>query len=83
MLKDVVAVEPLDGYKLRLWFEDGTEGTLDLAPFLNFRGVFAPLRDLNYFRQVRVDPGLGTVVWPKWSRSRSRCALFPAHWTPN
>jgi Protein of unknown function (DUF2442) len=64
MLKDVVAVEPLDGYKLRLWFEDGTEGTLDLAPFLNFRGVFAPLRDLNYFRQVRVDPGLGTVVWP-------------------
>lgn len=64
MLKDIVAAEPLDGYRLLLRFEDGTEGALDLAPCLSFRGVFAPLRDLSYFRQVRVDPHLGTVVWP-------------------
>lgn len=23
-----------------------------------------PLRDPDYFRQMRVDPELGTVVWP-------------------
>jgi Protein of unknown function (DUF2442) len=64
MLKDVIAVEPLEGYQLRLRFEDGAEGVLDLEPHLSFRGVFAPLKDLNYFRQIRVDPELGTVVWP-------------------
>jgi hypothetical protein len=64
MLKDIVDAQPLEGYQLRLRFEDGTEGALDLASHLSFRGVFAPLKELRYFRQVRVDPNLGTVVWP-------------------
>jgi hypothetical protein len=63
MLKDVIAVQPLDGYRLRLRFEDDVEGVIDLAS-LGFRGVFAPLQDADYFRQVRVDPDLGTIVWP-------------------
>jgi Protein of unknown function (DUF2442) len=29
-----------------------------------FRGVFEPLRDATCFAQVRVDPQLGTMVWP-------------------
>lgn len=64
MLKDIVGAKPLEGYLLHLRFEDGTEGTLDLASRLSFRGVTAPLKELSYFRQVRVDPNLGTVVWP-------------------
>ena len=32
MLKDVVAVKPLDGYKLHLTFEDEAEGIVDVAP---------------------------------------------------
>jgi len=49
---------------LHLRFEDGVEGVVDLAPHLSFRGVFEPLRDPEYFAQVRVDADLGTVVWP-------------------
>jgi len=64
MLKDVVTAEPLDRYRVHLRFEDGTEGVLDLEHRLSFRGVVAPLKDLSYFRQVRVDSELGTVVWP-------------------
>jgi hypothetical protein len=64
MLKDVTAVRPLDGYRLHLRFEDGVEGVVDLATRISFRGIFAPLKDLVYFRQVRVDSGLGTVTWP-------------------
>jgi uncharacterized protein DUF2442 len=64
MLKDVVDARPLEGYRIHLRFEDGTEGTLDLANHVSFRGVFAPLKELSYFQQVRVDPNLGTVVWP-------------------
>ncbi len=54
MLKDFIAVEPVHGYRLRLRFEDNVEGVVDLAT-LSFRGVFAPLKDQTYFRQVRVD----------------------------
>jgi hypothetical protein len=64
MLQDVVAAKALGDYRLYLRFEDGVEGTLDLAPHLSFRGVFGPLRDPAYFGQVRVDRELGTVVWP-------------------
>jgi hypothetical protein len=64
MLKDIVAVEPKTGYNLHIRFEDGVEGMVDLGSQLSFRGVFEPLRDPEYFRQVRVDPDLGTVTWP-------------------
>lgn len=29
-----------------------------------FDGVFEPLNDPDYFRQVRVVPDVGTIVWP-------------------
>ena len=64
MLKDIVAVKPLGEYRLYLRFEDGTEGIVDLAGRLAFRGVFEPLRDPAYFAQVRVDNELGTIAWP-------------------
>lgn len=64
MLKDIVDVKPQAGYRLFLRFEDGTSGEIDLAPFLDFRGLFAALKDPAYFAQVSVDSELGTVVWP-------------------
>ena len=64
MLKDVVEVRPLGGHRLQLRFEDGVEGTVDLEGMIRFTGVFAPLRDESEFAKVRVDPELGTVVWP-------------------
>ena len=67
MLKDITAVQimaqAIDGYRLHLLFEDGAGGIIDLSS-LSFRGVFAALKDPAYFRQVRVDPELGTIVWP-------------------
>jgi Protein of unknown function (DUF2442) len=64
MLQDIIAAESREGYRLHFRFEDGTEGVIDLEPCLSFRGIFAPLKDPGYFRQVRVDPESGTVVWP-------------------
>jgi hypothetical protein len=64
MLRDIVAAYPLGDYRLRIQFEDGVEGVIDLEPILSFRGVFEPLRDTAYFAQVRVDPEIGTVSWP-------------------
>ena len=63
MLKDVVSVTPLDGYRLRLRFEDGAVGEVDVAALIAFRGVFAALREKAVFDQAQVDAELGTVVW--------------------
>lgn len=64
MLKDVVAVEALEPYRLRLVFEDGVAGEVDVARLVPFEGVFAALSDSASFRAVRVEPEAGTVVWP-------------------
>ena len=49
---------------LELTFDDATTGTVDLAQIIQFNGVFAPLRDENYFQQVFVHPEFGVVCWP-------------------
>src|SRR5437763_7678859 len=64
MLKDVVLVEPLAHHRLRVRFDDGVEGVIDVAEMIQFTGVFAPLRDPEWFAQAKVHPELGTVCWP-------------------
>jgi hypothetical protein len=61
---DVIAVVALDGFRLRITFEDGAEGEFDVGEHVGFDGVFAPLKDPGYFGRVVVNPELGTVVWP-------------------
>ncbi|HMH50273.1 MAG TPA: DUF2442 domain-containing protein [Candidatus Acidoferrum sp.] len=64
MLRDVVEVRPLEGYRVFLRFDDGVQGELDLEPLLSpFDGVFEPLRELTRFREAFVDDG-GTIAWP-------------------
>jgi hypothetical protein len=53
-----------DGYIVSVRFEDGTTGDVDLAYLLEYGGVFEPLKDLDYFRQLRADEEAGTIVWP-------------------
>jgi hypothetical protein len=59
----VARVEAAGDYRLRLTFEDGLAGEINLESEL-WGTVFEPLRDLSVFRQVHVDPESGTVVWP-------------------
>ena len=59
----VTEVEALADYTLRLTFDDGSERVVDLGDEL-WGPMGEPLRDPTYFRQVRVDPELRTVVWP-------------------
>jgi len=49
-------------YVVRLKFNDGAEGFVDLASEL-YGEMFAPLRDKKQFKAFRVDPELGTIVW--------------------
>ena len=62
-LYDVIDAQVVGHHRLRLTFEDGTMGEVDLSQ-KEWRGVFEPLADPAYFAQVRVDAEAGTVVWP-------------------
>jgi len=62
-LPAVVGVAVIADYKLRLLFDDGTAGDVDLSS-MEWKGVFAPLRDPEYFAKVKVDTEATTVVWP-------------------
>lgn len=57
-------VTPVEGFQLRVGFNDGTERLIDVEPFL--RGpIFQRVRDdRDFFEAVEVDRGLGTIVWP-------------------
>jgi hypothetical protein len=50
-------------YQLKVWFDDDTTQQIDFRPIL--RGeMYGPLRDLDLFKQVRLDPEVHTLVWP-------------------
>lgn len=64
MIRDVVWAEPVGDYRLRMRFEDGAEGIVDVSRLVPFKGIFAPLESPEYFARVSVNPDLGTVCWP-------------------
>jgi len=58
----VTDVKHLSGYRLVVTFEDGVRKIVDLQPHLHGE-IFEPLKDLDYFKTVRVNPDIDTIVW--------------------
>lgn len=57
----VRAVEPLEGFRVRLEFEDAAQKEIDLEPYLH-GPIFEPIRrDMSVFRSVKVEEG--TIAW--------------------
>ena len=50
-------------FTLRVCFDDNSEQTIDFHPVLAGE-LYGPLRDLELFDQVRIDPEVETLVWP-------------------
>ncbi len=50
-------------YTLRVNFDDATVQVIDFSPILEGE-MYAPLRDISVFSQVRIDPEAHTLVWP-------------------
>ena len=49
-------------YRLLLTFEDRSMRLVDLKSHLSGE-IFQPLKDVDYFKTVRVNPELDTIVW--------------------
>lgn len=53
----------VDGYKLKLKFENNEYRIVNLQPHLEGK-IFQPLKDLSYFKSVTLNQDIDTVVWP-------------------
>lgn len=60
-MNKVIAVTANEDFSLDLTFNDGSVKRFDAKPYLDYE-LFRELKDLNYFRLVRV--AFGTVEWP-------------------
>lgn len=58
------AVVPLEAFRVRLEFTDGTQREVDLSAYLHGPIFEVIRRDPEVFRRVRVDARAGTIVWP-------------------
>ena len=81
MILHIVEASHEHDYVVRLKFNDGAEGFVDLEEVL-YGEMFAPLKDRTKFATLRLDPELGTIVWdngadlaPEFLRAR---LLVPA-----
>jgi hypothetical protein len=60
-MRKVVEVQILEGFSLRLVFDDGVAGTVDLSDLVG-KGVFAVWKDRSAFEQVRIGSS-GELSW--------------------
>jgi hypothetical protein len=63
MFIHVTKVEYLREFLIRLTFSDGLVKEVDLHDELHGK-VFEPLKDLELFRQVRLNEAKTTIEWP-------------------
>ncbi len=63
MLMDIIDVKHTQEYQLILTFENGEKKLVDLKNRLS-GPIFAPLKDVDFFKKVYVDMELGTIAWP-------------------
>ena len=60
-MKKLVAVMVLDGYRLRVQFDDGVEDVVDFSAKPR-TGVFSRWDDYEFFRRARIG-SFGELVW--------------------
>jgi hypothetical protein len=55
-------VRYLTDYKLKLTFKNNVVKLVDLKPHLDGE-IFEPLKAIDYFKTVRVNPDIDTITW--------------------
>jgi hypothetical protein len=80
MLAKVTRLEKLGGFKLRVAFNDDSEGVHDFAELVKEPGqMLEPLQDADYFARVFLE--FGALTWPngfdiapEWPRRKMEAA---------
>lgn len=85
MFTEVVKAEYVDGFRVRLWFNNKVTKVVDLRTSLQGK-VFEPLKDLNFFKRFTVK--YNTIEWengadfaPEYLLSLPEAlGIFPSHY---
>ena len=59
---EITSAEYVEGYKIRVSFNTGQAGVVDLKDAL-WGPVFEPLKDPNVFRRFKVSETFHTICW--------------------
>lgn len=59
----IISVEVLSNFQLKLFFEDGKSGIIDMHKYL-WGEAFEELKKPDYFKKVVINDDLGTICWP-------------------
>ncbi len=63
-IPSVVDGHYVDGYRVWVKFDDGSDGELELSELTKRSGKFAQLADVDYFKKVFFDKEMHTIAWP-------------------
>lgn len=63
MIHDLVSATYKGGYKIEVRFDDGKGGIVDFSPYLDKGGVFNHFKNIDFFRQFKVNEELGVLTW--------------------
>lgn len=59
-MRQIINVQTLDEYRLKLTFDNNVIKVKDMKPYLN-KGVFKELKDKKKFDSVKIN--FGTICW--------------------
>ncbi|HEY9074640.1 MAG TPA: DUF2442 domain-containing protein [Desulfobaccales bacterium] len=63
MYAGLIDVKYIGDYKLELTFENGKTGIVDFQKYHEKGGIFAPLKDLSFFKRFAINRELGIITW--------------------
>ncbi|MSP02795.1 MAG: DUF2442 domain-containing protein [Acetobacteraceae bacterium] len=69
ILHHIDHVDPLPGYRLRVWWRAGGQSLVDFSDDVADGPVWAPLRDERLFAKVQVIDNGRVIEWPEPRRA--------------
>lgn len=60
MYFEIIKAEYISDYKLKLDFEDGKKGIVNLENYVNDKNIFSKFNDIEYFKNFYIDDGILT-----------------------
>jgi hypothetical protein len=63
MIYNVIFAEYKGEYQIELAFENGRRGIVDFSKYLKRGGVFERFRNIEFFRNFKINKELGVITW--------------------
>ena len=63
MIRDLIFASYKGNYKIEVRFDDGKGGVVDFSRYLEKGGVFERFKDIEFFKQFKINEELGVLTW--------------------